>query len=108
MMITSESGRRLDDEDVKLAEEVASRAALAAYHLLAYEKASRDLERLYVEMQVRETYLSQVRHDILNILTGAALSAEVIIQRNADRTGALAQRIKGAILRASDILRKTR
>jgi GAF domain-containing protein len=107
-MATSDSGRRFDEEDLRLAEEVASRAALSAYHLIHYEKASVVLDRLEVEREVREAYLTQVRHDVLSVLTTAALSAQMILREGPERCGKLAQRIVGAIERASEILRKTK
>jgi len=110
LLATSESGRRFDVEDLRMAEEVASRAALAAYHAIRYEMASRVLERLRVERELREDYFSQVRHDILSILTSATLLAQMIAKKesDADACGNLARKVVLAIEKVSDILQQTK
>jgi GAF domain-containing protein len=108
MVVTEDSGRRFEDDDLRLAEEVANRAALSVFHLFAYERASKDLERLSVEQEVRETFLGQVRHDALSVLTTATLSAQLIARKDPGKLGSLAARIVTAIEKAADIIKKTK
>jgi GAF domain-containing protein len=108
MAVTEESGRRFDEDDLMFAKEVAGRAALSVYHLFAYERSTQDLERLKVERDVREEFLSQARHDALSVLTSATLSAQLIARKDQDKIGALAQKIIGAIDRAAEIVKKTK
>ncbi|MFL5812545.1 MAG: GAF domain-containing protein [Bdellovibrionia bacterium] len=108
MVVTDFSGRHFEDDDLKLAEEVASRAALSVFHLFAYERASKDLERLTVEREMRETFLGQVRHDALSVLTTATLSAQLIIRKDNGKLAELAGKIVTAIEKAAEIIRKTK
>jgi GAF domain-containing protein len=105
-LATSDSGRHFDEEDLRLAQEVGSRAAGAAYNIIRYETTSHTLERLQVQHDVREEYLSQLRHDVLSTLTSATLSAEMIAKKGDPSDSLLAQRIMGSIHRAGEMLRK--
>ncbi len=107
MGVTSHSSRRFNEDDLKLAEEVANRAALSIHQLFRYEKASQRMERLEVERDLREEFISQVRHDALSALTAAVLAADIIAKIDPEQCGTLAQKVKEAIDRASDIIRKS-
>ncbi|MFL5813767.1 MAG: GAF domain-containing protein [Bdellovibrionia bacterium] len=107
---TSDSNRRLEPEDLQLAQEVASRAALALYNQQRYNNATKAIEILRIERDVRETYIAQVRHDVLSVLTTASLSAQLLERSKATEevNARLTQRIKQSIEKAADILRKTK
>jgi GAF domain-containing protein len=108
-LATSESGRIFTEHDLKLAEEIATRAASSAYHLMRYIRASRDIERLEIEMELREQYLSNLRHDILSVLTSAQLSAQLIQKtEDCDKKNDFARRIVEAINQVTDITRATK
>jgi GAF domain-containing protein len=106
---TTETGRKLNEEDLRLAEKVAARAAQAVFHQIRYSNVSRDLERLKIEMDLKNSCISQIRHDVLSVLTTASLVAQVLSRgRKLEETPALAKKILNSIERAADILRKTR
>lgn len=107
LLATSESGRRFDIHDLKLAEEVARRAALAAFHLTRYTMTSQEVEKLKTEQAIREDYITQVRHDAISTLSGAIMAAQLIQKRKIDGA-ALAEKIVVSINRAVEILRQTR
>jgi GAF domain-containing protein len=108
-LTTSDSDRRLEPEDLQLAQEVASRAALALYNQQRYDNATKAVELLRIERDVRETYITQVRHDVLSVLTTASLSAQLLEKSKTPEANArFAQRIKLSIEKAADVLRKTK
>jgi GAF domain-containing protein len=107
-LATSRLGRRFGREDLILAEQVASRAALAAYNLIQYEKASDEIERLKIAMKARQEYLAQLRHDALSALTPARLSAQMIEQGIGNNVKVYANRILTSIDSAMEILKKSR
>jgi GAF domain-containing protein len=109
-LATSESGRVFDERDLELTEEAARRAGIAAYHIIRYARASHEIERLHVERDLREDYLSQVRHDVLSVLTSAKLSAQMIMRFGPSCAGSedFPQRIVEAVDRAAEILRATK
>jgi hypothetical protein len=60
-------------------------------------------------MDLKNSCISQIRHDVLSVLTTASLVAQVLSSgRRLEETPALAKRILNSIERAADILRKTR
>ena len=92
--ITARSGRRYQAEDVKVAEQLARRIALAI------ENA-----RLYYEVQqsvkTRDDFLSAVAHELKTPLTVISASAQILQRRGRDGDGqdpSLA-RIQGAVAR---------
>jgi GAF domain-containing protein len=106
---TSVSGRRFQEDHLKLFEEIASRASPTALNMLRLSRTEKALDRLQLENEVRETFISQVRHDVLSALTAATLSAQLIAKGMApDRDRTHAQRIINTINRASEILKRTR
>ncbi|MFL5814655.1 MAG: GAF domain-containing protein [Bdellovibrionia bacterium] len=105
---TSDSGRVFNESDLKLAEEIASRAGYFAYHLIQYALASRKFERLQIEVHVREQLLSQLRHDVRSILSSALLSAQMIERSDTTKKNIYAKRIITAVQRATEILDKTK
>jgi signal transduction histidine kinase len=76
---TAESGRRYGPEDLRFAEEVAQRAALAV-----------DNARLYQELeeavQLRNHFLAAAAHDLKTPLTAIKVSAQ-LLGRHAERVG---------------------
>jgi hypothetical protein len=60
-------------------------------------------------MDLKNSCISQIRHDVLSVLTTASLVAQVLSRgRKLEETPALAKKILNSIERAADILRKTR
>jgi GAF domain-containing protein len=108
MAVTSDSGRRFDIDELKLAEEVAARTGLVVYLLFRYERATKDLERLQLERDFREAYVTQIRHDVLSVLSAATLSAQLLEKKEPERCGILAKKIVNAIERTANMLRDTK
>lgn len=106
---TSESNRSYTETDLRLTEEIACRAAYSLYNLMRYSSASQSISRLEIEMEMREQFLSNIRHDVLSVLTTAQLSAQ-LIQRTeeCDKKNVYARRIAEAIGKATAILRCTK
>jgi GAF domain-containing protein len=92
-------------DDLILAEEVASRAGLAVYHLFRYQKATEKLERLKVEIDVREAYISQVRHDVLNTITSALMMTQVM-EHKIPSLKEPVQKVTTALWKVADGLKK--
>jgi GAF domain-containing protein len=106
---TSVSGRRFQEDHLALFEEIANRASPTAFNMLRLSSTIKALDRLQLEKEVRETYIAQVRHDVLSALTAATLSAQLITKGTTpDRDKTHAQRILNTINRASEILKRTR
>jgi GAF domain-containing protein len=105
-LATSESNRVFTERDLKLAEEIATRAAYAAYNQIRYLHASKDNQRLQIEADMREHYLSQLRHDVLSALTSAQLSAQMIQRiEDQDKKNDFARRIDETISKVASIIR---
>jgi GAF domain-containing protein len=66
-----------------LTEEVSSRASFFAYNLIQYSRVSQEIERLRIEIDVREKTLLQIRQDVLTALTSVQLLIQMI-ERNQD------------------------
>jgi hypothetical protein len=49
--------------------------------MLKYENASERLEKVVIELQMREKYFATIRHDVLSALTTATLSVSLIARK---------------------------
>jgi GAF domain-containing protein len=72
------SGRHFTKDDLRIAEELSNRAALAVQNAAAYSRATNEMSRLAVEQSVRENYISRQVHDIQTPLTAAKLMLDLI------------------------------
>ncbi len=103
-MATSDSGRTFTEEDFKLAEEVAERAAYSVYHLIRYRRTTESLEKLRIEKRMREKHFANTRHDVLTALTAALLSVE-LLDRRAGGSDELTRRISRALHQIAEMIR---
>jgi len=82
---SSTAGRSYDDEDRRLAEDLAGRCALAIDNAALYQQAREALE-------VRDEFLSNVSHDLKTPLTAIKGIVQLLMRRS-ERTGLSAQRL---------------
>lgn len=108
LLIDSEKGRVLSENDVKLAEDVSKRAADIAFHVLEYFRTTEQIEKLRIQLKLREQLASQARHDVKSILTSALLSAQLIDRTEGEQKHKLAERIIHAVQRSTEILEATK
>jgi signal transduction histidine kinase/CheY-like chemotaxis protein len=73
VLATAESGRRFDSADFRLAQELASRAAMAVESARLYHAAERALH-------ARDEMLSIVAHDLRNPLNAIILGVEAVLE----------------------------
>ncbi|MFL5812178.1 MAG: GAF domain-containing protein [Bdellovibrionia bacterium] len=107
-LVNAENGRAFSDDDVKLAEDVSSRASGVAFHVLEYFRTTEELKKLRIQLELREQLLSQARHDVRSILTAALLSAQLIDRTEGEQKHKLSERIIKAIRRSTEILDSTK
>lgn len=77
-LATSRSGRLFDEEDLRLAEDLAARAAMAVFHLKRYELATQQLEKEQIRQEVEMELLRQQVRDLKSPLTAARLTAQLL------------------------------
>jgi hypothetical protein len=113
-LVTSDSKRVYDHEDLMLAQSVAARAAYPFYNLRRYGKTRQALRRCELEARTREHYVANLRHDVLSILTGVRLSAQMLQMQHRSRnddpamTRIFEQRIVDNVDRIVEILEQSR
>lgn len=101
MFAISESDRRYDKVDLALAEELASRAALAADNALLYKQSMEST-------QIRDEVLRIVAHDLRNPLNTISLNAEILLREaekeNSDKVRKRTEMIKFSVQRADRLI----
>ena len=78
--VASNSGRRYGEDDLVLAEELASRVALAVDNARLYEAQQAALERAEEAVRSRDEVLGIVAHDLRNPLSSVRMAAYLLIE----------------------------
>jgi GAF domain-containing protein len=73
-----ELGKVFSENDLNLLKEIASRCGHTAYLLMQYSNAKKDTEKLRIEMDVSNQFISHTRNDALSVLTDVQLVAQLI------------------------------
>jgi GAF domain-containing protein len=105
-LATTESKKVLSDDDFKLAQEIANRAAYSAYDLIRYQKTRTRLAKLQIEMSLNEKHLASIRHDILTALT-SAMPLVQLMDRKSGGTNNLAKRVVTILDRIAELIRSS-
>ncbi|HZA13285.1 MAG TPA: GAF domain-containing protein, partial [Myxococcaceae bacterium] len=91
MLISAESGRRYGAEDLRLATELASRAALAVENARLYREAEK-------AVQVRDEFLSVASHELRTPLTPLKLKLQSLAVETAKQSGSpYVERVQAAL-----------
>ena len=78
--VASNSGRRFGEDDLVLAEELASRVALAVDNARLYEAQQVALERAEEAVRSRDEVLGIVAHDLRNPLSSVRMAAYLLLE----------------------------
>lgn len=95
-LIAGASGRRYDDDDLALAEELASRAAQAILHARLYADEQRARAEAEAAVRLRDEFLSVASHELNTPLTALLGTAQLMERRDA-RDGTLPERERQAV-----------
>lgn len=95
-LIAGVSGRRYDEDDLALAEELARRAVQAILHARLYADEQRAREEAEAAVRLRDEFLSVASHELNTPLT-ALLGTAQLMQRRDARDGALPERERQAV-----------
>jgi GAF domain-containing protein len=106
MLFNSSSPHHFNEEDLSLANQVASLLAKLLSNAKAYRNASDDAERLRIERESRLSFVYRQVHDLKTLLTTALLTLELAIRNveNPEKARILTQKAKDTILKARTIL----
>ena len=94
-LVSSESGRRYDSDDLALAEELARRAALAVENARLYEEAQRATTS-------RDEILAVVVHDLRNPINTISMSCSLLLDSPLPESAGQPRKALQIIRRASD------
>ncbi len=94
-LVASDSGRRFDDDDLALAEELARRAALAIDNARLFTEANQ-------ATRARDEMLAIVAHDLRNPLNTVAMSASLLLETVSAAGRPLEQKQLAIMRRATD------
>ena len=95
-LASAESGRRFDDDDLALAQELATRAALAVENAQLFAQAQ-------AATRARDEMLAVVAHDLRNPLSTIALGAELLLDTTPeDAAHAFQRRHLGTVRRSAE------
>jgi GAF domain-containing protein len=103
---TEKSGRRYDEADLRLAQELASLAAMAIHNATLHRRAVDEVQRMRVLNTMRDEYIRKQIHDIRTPLTALSLILELIARSPPvpERIQSLIERARQNITRASQML----
>src|SRR6266540_851283 len=95
--VTSDSGRRYEEADFVLAQQVATRSALAVDHALLYREAKE-------AARAREVMMGVVSHDLKNPLSTISMATSFLLEDvvPAEESRAIERKQLGAIQRAAE------
>ncbi len=95
--VTTDSGRRYEEADLVLAQEVATRSALAVDHALLYREAKE-------AARAREVMMGVVSHDLKNPLSTISMATSFLLEDvvPAEESRAIERKQLGAIQRAAE------
>jgi signal transduction histidine kinase/DNA-binding response OmpR family regulator len=95
-LVSAESGRRFDADDLALAQELANRAALAVENARLFAQAQ-------AATRARDEMLAVVAHDLRNPLSTISLGAELLLDTTADDAAhAFHRRHLGTVKRSAE------
>ncbi|MDQ4080750.1 MAG: PAS domain S-box protein, partial [Gemmatimonadota bacterium] len=94
-LVTSESGRRYDSNDLAMAEELARRASLSIENARLYEEAQR-------ATKLREEILAVVAHDLRNPINTISMSCSLLLDTPARQIAGPSHKTLQIIRRASE------
>jgi GAF domain-containing protein len=103
---TERSGRHYDDEDLQMAKELATLAAMAIHNAALHRHAVDEVQKMRVLTTMRDEYIRKQIHDIRTPLTALSLLIELIGRSPPvpERIQSLVKRARENIDRASQML----
>jgi signal transduction histidine kinase len=103
---TERSGRRYDESDLQMAQELATLAAMAIHNATLHRRAVDEVQKMRVLNTMRDEYIRKQIHDIRTPLTALSLLIELIGRSPPvpERIQSLVKRARENIDRASQML----